>query len=348
MTDRQLLITFDYELFLGNRSGNINDCLFHPTDSILKVIESKNAKAVFFVDTTHLLTLKKNAKHIPACGNDLKRVSDHVASLVQRGHYVYPHLHPHWLDAEYLSASNEWRLNSTAKYRFHHLSEAERVEVFDGSMELLSEIIAPVDPKYKIDGYRAGGWCIQPFADFLPFFQKHHFKYDMSVLGGFYFFSNAQYFDFSNASEKSVYHFSNDVAMEDKNGALTQYNISSIYFDNKIKFLDKLFLKIQYKLFNDHTFNRGEGQIAVKLDNDLFKPATSGHNIMESNWERVAIELLTLPKLGDYIRFFDDHPYMHFISHPKMLTQHNIKMFDRFLNSAYSRYKIETDFKRFL
>ena len=86
----------------------------------------------------------------------------------------------------------------------------------------------------------------------------------------------------------------------------------------------------------------------MKLDTDLFKPATAGHNIMESNWERVAIELLSLPKLGDYLQFFDDNQYMHFISHPKMLTRHNIKMFGRFLDHAYKRHKIETDFKRFL
>lgn len=348
MKDKQLLITFDYELFLGNRSGTIDDCLFKPTDAVLKVIEKQKAKAIFFVDTTHLLTLKKNAAKYNECASDLKRVSDHIADIVKRGHYVFPHLHPHWLDAEYLSVTNQWRLSSTDKYRFHHLNKAERDEVFNGSIELLKEIIIPVNPQYKIEAYRAGGWCIQPFEDFIPYFKQHQFKYDFSVLGGFYFFSNAQYFDFSHAPEKGVYKFSERVEEENPHGEFTQFNISSIHIDNRIRFLDKLLLKFRYKLFKDHTFNRGEGQIATKLDTDLFKPATSGHNIMESNWERVAIELLSSVKLGDYLNFFDNKNYMHFISHPKMLTHHNINMFDAFLKSVYSKYKVETDFKKML
>lgn len=346
MEEKQLLITFDYELFLGNRSGNINDCLFVPTDKVLKVIEKYNAKAIFFVDTTYLLTLKENSHRNQKIKQDFDKVCSHVASLIERGHYVYPHLHPHWLDAEYLEKTNEWRLKETTHYRFHHCSPQQMEYVFDGSIRLLYEIIKPVNASYKIDTYRAGGWCIQPFENFLPFFKKHEFKYDMSVLGGFYLFSNAQYFDFSSAPQKNAYRFSDDVVKENANGAFTEFNISSIYINAAKRFAEKFFLKVTTKVFNDHSYHRGEGQIAIKLDKEKFTSPLTGHDILDSNWERVAIELLSQVKLPTYLKFFNNNKYMHFISHPKMLTNHNIKTFDAFLLRSFSKYNVETDFKK--
>ena len=115
---KQVLITFDYELFLGNRSGSVDDCLIKPTNQILDVIEKHGERAIFFVDTTHLLTLEKYAEKYDACSNDLETVSAHIASISKRGHEIFPHLHPHWLDAEYLPQTNEWKLTDTDKYRF--------------------------------------------------------------------------------------------------------------------------------------------------------------------------------------------------------------------------------------
>ncbi|MBS1764870.1 MAG: hypothetical protein JSS90_07900 [Bacteroidetes bacterium] len=343
---KQILITFDYELFLGNRSGSIENCLFSPTDQILEVIEKRGAKAIFFVDTTHLLTLKKHAEKYDACSKDLERVSAHIASISKRGHEVFPHLHPHWLDSEYLPQTNEWKLTKTDKYRFYHLTEAERNEVFDGSVELLKKIINPVNPSYQLDGYRAGGWCIQPFSVFEPYFRKHSIKYDFSVLGKFYLFSNAQYFDFSEAPQSSVYKFNSDIVKEESGGAFTELNISSIYISKQTQFLDKVFHKFYYKLTGDHSFNRGEGQIAVKIDPSLVKPQTTGHDILNSSWERVAIELMSQVKLPAYKDFLRQNDYMHFISHPKMLNKHNIRIFDKFLSFATENYQVETDFRK--
>lgn len=345
---KQLLITFDYELFLGNRSGNIDECLITPTDAVLSIIEKHGAKAIFFVDTTYLLTLQKYAVKFEACKTDFERVSNHVASLVQRGHYVFPHLHPHWLDAIYLQATNEWQLTSTAKYRFFHLNNVEKAEVFDQSIQVLETIIKPVHPTYKIDGYRAGGWCIQPFSDFSPYFKKHNITYDFSVLGGFYLFSNAQYFDFSETPKKNRYRFQEKVEVEEDDGDFTQFNISSIFLSKNIQLLNKIFLKLYSKFTGDHSFNRGQGQIAVKLDPELIHPVTSGHDILDSQWQRVAIELLTAVTYRPYLSYFKQHDYMHFISHPKMLTGHNIKMFGQFLATVFKDFNVETDFRKIL
>ncbi|MFI5220502.1 MAG: hypothetical protein ACHQNT_13535 [Bacteroidia bacterium] len=343
---KKLLLTFDYELFLGNRSGSVDDCLINPTLQTLSVLKKFNAKSIFFVDTVYLLRLKKLCSQYPVCKNDFDKITSQLQQIVTTGHYVFPHLHPHWLDAEYLENTNEWRLNSVSKYRFHNTSDEEKKYVFDESVQVLKDIISPVTPGYQIDCYRAGGWCIQPFEDFKPFFLKHGFKYDMSVLAGFYLFSSAQYFDFSSAPEKNIYSFEDDIMIEKTGGSFTEFNISYIFINDGLSFLNKLLLKYLFRLKGDHSHTRGQGQIAVKTD--MQKPVSNGFNILTSKNERIAVELLTAVKFRAYLDYINKHDYMHFISHPKMLLQHNHKMFEKFLSEVFRKYEVETDFKKMI
>jgi hypothetical protein len=73
-----------------------------------------------------------------------------------------------------------------------------------------------------------------------------------------------------------------------------------------------------------------------------------GKDINTSNWERVAVELLTMVKAGQYKEYFSNHSYMHFISHPKMINNHNLSEFDKFLRFAFNNYRIETDFMKMI
>lgn len=342
---KNLLITYDYELFLGNRSGCIADCLLKPTYQTLSILETYQATGIFFVDTTYLMQLKNKIADYPVCKKDFDSIVTQLQEIIKAGHYIFPHLHPHWIDAVYLPESNEWRLNDISKYRFHNISQSQRALVFDGSMDLLNQIIFPVKPDYLIDCYRAGGWCIQPFEDFKSYFEKHHIKYDMSVLSEFYLFSDTQFFDFSACPKKNIYRFENDVVVENRQGNFTQYTISSIYINQMLGFFDKVWLKYLYKIKGDHTFTRGQGQVAVKTD--MQKPnSITGHDILSAKKERVAIELLTAVKLPAYLKYMRQNDYMHFISHPKMLTQHNHKIFKAFLQKVYNEFEIETDFKK--
>lgn len=340
---KQLLITFDYELYLGNRSGTIQDCMIDPTNKLIDVMGRYGIRAVFFVDTTYLIRLKQQAQTTPACKKDFDTVADQLRNLVKLGHYVFPHIHPHWLDAEYLPEINQWRLNDISKYRFHNISEIQRTLVFDGSMNILQEILLPYFPDYKVDAYRAGGWGIQPFEDFLPYFKKHQIKHEFSVLGGIYQFTDAQYFDFSHASTKTIYRFSKDVCLEDPDGEFIQYNISSIKISPFTAILNKIWVKVLYKVFRDHTFFRGEGQPSRVISGN--KPTSSkGSDLSNTDWERISVELLTLVKLKIYEEFLEKNRYMHFISHPKMINEHNLTVFNKFLKVAFEKYSVQTDF----
>jgi hypothetical protein len=49
MKKRNLLITFDYELFLGSRSGRPENCVIQPTQLLDKVLTSFKTKGVFLL-----------------------------------------------------------------------------------------------------------------------------------------------------------------------------------------------------------------------------------------------------------------------------------------------------------
>jgi hypothetical protein len=142
-------LLFDYELFLGNRSGHIHDCMIEPTNRLMAIMAKHKIRSVFFVDTTYLLRLKKQAENSTQCAADFKTVATQLTDLVKQGHFVYPHVHPHWLDAIYDEKTNQWQLNDTAKYRFHNISDSEKAMVFNGSVKILEEILLPFLPRLQ-------------------------------------------------------------------------------------------------------------------------------------------------------------------------------------------------------
>ena len=98
-----MILTFDYEVFLGHQTGTIDNCVLKPTRQILEVLKQNNAKAIFFVDATWLLFLKEN---IPA---DLRLVEEQLLDIIKTGSTVELHLHPQWINAYIIGDKIEFK-----------------------------------------------------------------------------------------------------------------------------------------------------------------------------------------------------------------------------------------------
>jgi hypothetical protein len=342
---RKLLFTFDYELFLGERSGTVHECMIDPTNQLLEIFRKHDVSAIFFVDTTYLLRLRDNPS--PQCKKDFNTVADQLKLMVRLGHYVYPHIHPHWLDAIYIPDINQWELTSIERYRFHNISEADREFVFKGSLDVLNSILLREFPDYKIDGFRAGGWSLQPFSDFKPYFEKYGIIYDFSVLPGTYQFSNAQHFDFTLAPQKPVYHFDNDVNIESTDGRFVELVSSILHVTPLVNFLHKMHLRWLYRVAWDHTYGKGRGQRSVE-DSNLKPAGKNGSSIHNPQHQPVSIETMSMVKFTLYSRYLASHTYMQFVSHPKMLSLHSMRTLNRFLQKSKNKYEVEFDFKSFI
>lgn len=328
MDIKNILFTFDYELFLGEKSGSVQNCLIKPTKLLLDVFSRYDvSNLVFFVDTTYLNQLK-NCSYT-AAQKDYELIVDQLKQISKLGHYIFPHVHPHWLDANYSEDLNQWELKGFSKYRFHNIDKTTREKLFLDSINILKEILGN---EIKIDGYRAGGWCIQPFSDFKESFEKFGLKYEFSVLPGEKNHNPIQYYDFTNLKNKTIYKFNDDITIEDRNGSFTEYCISNIKIPSTNQFLNRVLLKYLWKTGN---INFGDGNGAI-VNNGAINRASK---------EMISIELLTKVRLPLYKRFINEHSYMQFISHPKMVSNHNLKQLDAFLKFVKAKCQINSDFK---
>jgi hypothetical protein len=338
---KNILITFDYELFLGVRSGTVDNCIIRPTNQIIALLEKqKLTKALFFVDTTYLMRLAEREEK--EAQEDYRKIKEQLSMLLKKGHIIFPHLHPHWLDATYLSDINQWELRNIDKYRFHNIDEATRNNLFDFSMSFIKKIQQEAQVFYAISGYRAGGWCLQPFTDFLPLFKKHHITNDFSVLKNFKNISPTVYYNYTKVPRRAIYRFNDAVETEEYNGPFKEYSISYIQIKNT--FTNRLFLKY---LSVRGIRNLGDGISVTKTEEQIIKDIDEGvkDNMIE-NYEMVSVELLKMTKMYAYKQLIHNNTYTHFISHPKMLSPHNVEYFDKLLTHIQKKYTIQTDFEK--
>lgn len=340
INEKNLLLTFDYELYLGSLSGTVENCLLKPTREIIRILDEQNVKnAIFFVDTTYLIRLAAQ----PQCSGDLEKITEQLTELIRKGHYVFPHLHPHWEDAVFDEQRHQWLLSDLSKYRFHNINRERQEFYFEQSIAFIRDLQQRAGRSYAIDAYRAGGWCLQPFDAFAPFFKKYGIRYDFSVLKGFRKVTRDVFYDYTKVPLKPSYHFKESIDAEDKNGEFTELSISSLDFSGQNLFLNKLFNKY---LWVTKKRSMGDG-ISITQTEEAFirEVETQERKSDMQNIEMASIELLTLYKMRLYKQQLEENDYLHIISHPKMLSLHNISMFRQFLSHAKTNYQLNTDYK---
>lgn len=337
---KSLLLTFDYELFLGARSGTPRECLLEPTDSLLKIFSRYPLRAIFFVDTLYLLELKERAGTVEQCRSDFDSICTQLRQLARAGHELFLHLHPHWLGAEYLPETNQWRLGGPELYRLHAHGEQTRRQMFAESLALLEGIVRSAGRTKPLDAYRAGGWSIQPFDVFAPLFREFGIRYDFSVAPPRWSFTEAHWFDFTAVQEaRGPYRFSEDVVRPDAGGEFVECPISYLHTGTWSRRLDKLLrMTIGHRLVG----TRGKGEIlqakALAYEEGRYPDLYFLQLASPENFRT--------PFMPEYFRFARDNDYLHFIAHPKLLTAENLFWLGRLLAYLYKNFSVESDYRR--
>ena len=329
---KHIVLTFDHELFLGSRSGSVDTCMIQPTTLLQEIFDDFGIeKAVFFLDTTYVSCLKRNF-YKQECQKDYDLVKSNIQFLLEKGHYVFPHIHPHWLDAQFVDGN--WVLDNLDKYTFNACSNELRSQIWKDSIQVLNDF--NVSSYHSIDSFRAGGWSIQPFKDFKPFFEKYGILNDFTVLPRSYFNSDAQNYDFKSVLDNSIYQFDNEVTKPVEGGNFYEFPISTKKINSKNLFIEKLFKKYLWKT-NNRSIGDGQSVVSKNYNQSLSKKTIKS--------EMISIELLNIINLRDYKRHLNENNFIHFVSHPKMLSLHNLKVFRKYLRYATNKYNINFDFK---
>lgn len=340
--ERNVLLTFDYELFLGKKSGSVKNCILKPTSLILDVFRKNDLKkALFFVDTTYLKKLTE--ANGPKCKADLFLIKKQLIGILKDGHYIFPHLHPHWRDAVYDEKTNQWHLKSAEYYRLHTISETERDELFSFSVNLIKQLMKEAGVSYEIDSYRAGGWCLQPFSTLKPHFEKYGLVNDFSALRGFTMQGKNIFYDFSKIPLQNIYRFSDEVEKSDSKGRFKEFVISTLSISNWNRFLNRFLHKYMWYT-NRRSF--GDGFSAVDGEASVIRKIQNFDWETINRKEMVSVELMTFFTEDAYRNYLKENDFMHFISHPKMMSRHTVYTFNKFLKHAKSKYELNTDFRK--
>ena len=253
--EKKVIITFDYELFLGKDSGELFTSLIKPTDKILEKLKENNAKALFFIDTPFFIFLKRNNAE---CYDIVKK---QLLNILKQGSYLGLHIHPQWVNAEELS-DKRWTFTTFKHYRFHSLDKAEQENMFCDCYNELRNILKEAMLEGKIDQkniyhFRAGGWSLQPFSVFNTLFDRYNLEYDFSVKPYAkieklpYHYYNYESVTTSNDS----YKFIDDPCIVDNTGKYKEYPLSAVKVNKyaywKIKkYIDRKYLN-KNKIFGD-------------------------------------------------------------------------------------------------
>ena len=227
MMKKKVILSYDYELFFGDKSGTVQKTLIEPTNAILDAMDSVNMKGNFFVDWQMLKYLKlQNKERTDA---DYMLIVEQLHDIVRRGHRIELHIHPHWVDAKY-NGDGTWDFSEFRHYSLNSFSEEEIIDMFVEGTDLLTSIARDVDPEYKIVAFRAGGWAIQPFEKVKKGLETVGIYIDSSVMPGRAIKCDYSECDFLDAPspQSGYYYFSDDVCKEDSNGKFLQIPISSL------------------------------------------------------------------------------------------------------------------------
>ena len=321
-----IFLTFDYELYFGERSGSVQKCIIDPTEMLMKVSEKHGVKLVQFVDVGFLIKLDEFRKQFPTLENDYELLKNQLHQLVKNGHEIQLHIHPHWEDSFF--DGSKWVINID-RYRIHDFDDASIKSIVK---RYIDELAKYTDRK-KIIAYRAGGWCIQPFEKLKASLKENDITIDSSVFKNGFYESQHYSYDFRNTSNKSRWKFENDPCSENVEGNFLEIPIASRL--NSPLFYWSLFLLGRLDPFNHKPLGDGvpipsPGLRCKMLTKWTYNTVSvDGYNAVLLN---NSLKQYQRKKLNDLV----------IIGHPKALSRFGLNQLDKFIAAQKEKHNFTT------
>ena len=310
-----VFITLDYELFFGDKTGTAQGCLINPTCRLLDVLDAFGVKATFFVDAGYLLRLDDLQAASPVLVRDRAEVLGQLRHLLECGHDLQLHVHPHWEDAEF--DGGRWIVD-TRRYRLHDFSESEIENIVGSYKASLSEIAGD-----RVFAFRAGGWCIQPFLKIRKALQSHGIWLDSTVFSGGFNLTGRQYFDFRLAPQEADWRFQSNPLDVQNDGwflevPISSYSVAPLFFWR---------LALLRKFGGERHRAFGDGRAVGGAWRDQLRALTRRSRTV------VSIDGLKADLLEAAYRVHrtGQREHLVIIGHPKALTAHSLSRLSRFL-----------------
>lgn len=314
----KILMTLDYELFLGKRTGTVAKCLMEPMDAFLRLGEEYGLRYTLFVDASYLYMLDKLGSKYSNLSDDLDLIKKELLRIQNKGHEIQLHIHPQWYYSTYDGTA--WKLDET-HYKFSDMPINDAVKYIVDSKSLLDDIIG-----HKTTAFRAGGFSAQPTWLLTGIFDAAGIKADASVCPGTWYESPQQKYDYRICTDKSLYRFTDDICTEEPHGRYTEIPISM--FPLSPLFYWKLIWSRIVKSRKHQRFGDGD---SVKTTY-----ASILDRLTEKTWAMGTIDGLKISFLKNVMSYNrkKGRDLLCVLGHPKLATPYSINELGNFCKSV--------------
>lgn len=328
---KTITLTVDYELFLGSKTGDVRSCMIDPTRELANILAHNGSHMTIFWDILHYVKLIEYEIKFPELIDDRLLIENQILELVNAGHDIQLHLHPHWLDAIY--ANGKWTFDYK-RFKLQDLSENEDqndintiLGCINKGKNILENLIKKGSPEYRVTAIRAGGYLIQPFSKIKNALLQQNILIDSSICPGMVNENEIFSYNFQDCPNLYFYKFSDDPTKIDKNGKFTEIPITSINIPFHLNFYFILLRNIKYKnLWKSKGSASGSTTMSVT---PYYK------KMYESLFKKKAYQFTTDGNFKEIINYMIENvdEYSTMITHPKMLTEHTINLFTTLINA---------------
>lgn len=296
--------------------------MLNPTQKLMELCEGNDVRMTFFVDVGYLIAAEKH----PELEEDASKVKAQIQKMIEKGHDVQLHIHPHWEKSTWTNGN--WSFGTDTHYKLSDFSQDEAADIVRKYKSHLEGIIGR-----KVNTFRAGGWCIQPFDHLEEVFQETGIKFDSTVIPGDYLETASYTVDFRNAPMKSKYRFQSNISKEEENGYFTEYAIGSLRYSPlfywRLYALGRLF-PARHKMVGDGDFLSQGGRKKRKLTQ-----FTIGHVSTDGYYaSKLDAAINKYENLG-----FED---LVIIGHPKGNTTFSVERLKRFIEKYHNKHQFIT------
>lgn len=308
-----LLLSQDYELFF-QASGTIEKCLFEPCDALLKFAGVHGVKFTFFVDAGMLVAMQRYAASEPGLARMLSKVQRHIESLAAAGHEIALHVHPHWEDTRWIN--DRWEFSGT-RYQLKDFQGDDVLRIFREYSGCLAKLSGQ-----SPSSYRAGGFCVEPFAVLAPALTEIGIVIDSSVVPGATLHDSDKGFDFGGAANRDWWRFDSSPAVATEDGRfleipITPQQLPALYYWGRLA--ERLMGKVFGKKFGDGTSKAiGRSEIIRRL----------------AGMSRVAELSIDDPKVLHLLaarNLRSRRGIWHLMGHPKLLSSRSLRILAQFI-----------------
>lgn len=317
----KIAITWDYELFFGEKSGSVEKCMLQPTSKLLALAKEMNIPFTFFPDIGSLISFEQHSD----LNASLHQIKDQIKAWDIAGHETGLHIHPHWEKAK---RKNGFWLHDLNYYKLSDFTHQEANAIVANYHNNIQSLV-----QSKVISYRAGGWCIQPFIHTKSAFESCGIRVDSSIFKNGKNEQTPYNYNFSDFPNLEKWNFDSNELKPRENGTFTELPIDSQlyspFFFWKLFILGRLFPKTHKPI--------GDG-IPAKGGGSKFDLLTKSHVLCVSADGFFASELQRVLKKKNE----NKDTIMIVIGHPKALTEYSLSALKKFISQNKNEHSFVT------